>query len=293
MADQSEKRNTTSRGPAPASSRNLEAASAPIGLRFTETMRGYFSTEVGDDFDSAAEKGKQNDSRCEFTLTVESDSLNQMLEDPNHSAKLSGTVMAASLDPQPLTVLRGDFHLFVRDPEHVETRLMRYRLLLGSAGGNKFVFDGFKVIHDDGVSNIWHDTSTLYVTVFHGVDSDAPVVGKGILKILPKDFMHQLTTITATNAPNEVVRIQAEGRFGRFFAGVLFDVYGGIFAKPTIFDPNAPARKKRPLRVSEPEVYFFTTSDGVLLQLTRYRGGRKWSGSAGTRTRRVELDLLD
>jgi len=238
-------------------------------------MRGYFSTEVRDDFDSAAEKGKQNDSRCEFTLAVASDNLNLMLEDPNHSAKLSGTVTAASLDPQPLTVLRGDFHLFVRDPEHVETRLMRYRLLLGSAGGNKFVFDGFKVIHDDGVSNIWHDTSTLYFTVFHGIDSDAPIVGKGILKILPKDFMHQLTTITATNAPNEVVRIQAEGRFGRFFAGVLFDVYGGIFARPTIFDPDAPPRKKRPLRVSEPEVYFFTTSDGVRLQLTRYRGGRK------------------
>lgn len=238
-------------------------------------MRGYLSTEVLDDYKQAAERGERDNSACEFTLTVASADLNRMLEDPNHTATLTGTVTAPALTPRPMAVLRGEFHLFVPDPERVETRLMRYRMLLQGAGDEKFFFDGYKTVPGDGVLSIWHDTSTLYVTVFRGEDSASPVTGKGILHILPEDFMHQLTTIQATNAPNELERLRAEARFGRFFAGVLFDVYGGIFARPTIFNPDAPARKRRPLRVSAPAVHFFPTSDGVPLRLTRYQGGRK------------------
>ncbi len=247
----------------------------PIGLRFTETMRGYLSIDIQDDYQRAAEKAKQDNSPCEFTLTVTSSDLDRMLKDPNHTAKLSGTVTAPALSLQPMTVLTGEFHLFVPAPEQVETRLMRYRMLLAGARGEKFLFDGFKVVRNDGVFNIWHDTSTLYITVFRGEQPESPIAGKGILHILPKDFMHQLTTIEATNALNELERINAEARFGRFFAGVLFDVYGGIFARPTIFNPDAPARKKRSLRVSAPEVHFLNASDGVQLRLTRYQGGRK------------------
>jgi cholesterol oxidase len=247
----------------------------PIGIQFTETMRGYFSAAIHDDYERAAERGRQDNSPCEFTLTVRSDDLGEMLEDPNHAAKLSGTVTAPALSPRPMTVLSGEFHLFVPDPEHVETRLMRYLMLLASTNGERFLLDGFKVVRDDGVLSIWHDTSTLYITMFRGEEHESPIAGKGILHILPKDFVHQLSTIQATNAPNEIERLKAEARFGRFFVGVLFDVYGGIFARPTIFNPDAPARKKRPLRVSAPEVHFFNTSDDVQLRLTRYQGGRK------------------
>ncbi len=247
----------------------------PTGIQFTETMRGYFSAAVKDDYESAAARGRQDDSPFEFTLTVTSDDLEQMLENTNHTAKLTGTVAAPALDAQPLTVLLGEFHLFVRDPQHVETRLMRYEMLLGNTEGQRFYFDGFKVIRDDGVLNIWHDTTTLYFTVFRGEGSSSPILGKGILKILPRDFVHQLTTMRATNTRNEFERIETEARFGRFFAGVLFDVYGGVFAKHTIFNPNAPPRKKRPLRVSAPEVHYFNAIDGVQLRLIRYEGGRK------------------
>lgn len=255
--------------------RKGNATTGPIGLRFTETMRGYFSTRIKDDYLRAAEQGEQDQSPCEFTLTVTSLDLEQMLKDPSHTAGLSGTVTAPALSPQPMPVLSGEFHLFVPDPENVETRLMRYRMRLAGTGGEKFLFEGFKIVQDDGALNIWHDTSTLYITVFRDEMPESPVAGKGILHILPKDFLHQLTTIEATNAPSEAEGIKAEARFGRFFARVLFDVYGGIFAKPSIFNPDAPPRKKRPLRVAAPEIYFFYTTDGVQLRLTRYHGGPK------------------
>ncbi len=266
----------TDRSVRPAAKPQTEGAqSGPIGLRFTETMRGYFSTEVYDNYENAAKRGQQDNSAFEFTLTIDSSDLNRMLRDPRHAASLSGTVAAPALSPEPLAVLSGEFHLLVPDPNQVETRLMRYRMSLASAHGEKFFFDGFKVVRNDGILNIWHDTSTLYITLFRGDDSESPVAGKGILHIHPEDFLHQLTTIQTTNAPSELESTKAQARFGRFFAGVLFEVYGGIFAKPTIFNPDAPPRKKRPLRVAAPEAHFFSTSDGVQLRLTRYRGGRK------------------
>jgi len=94
-----------------------------------------------------------------------------------------------------MPVVSGEFHLFVPDPTQVETHLMRYRMLLAAPGNQKFFFDGFKVVRHDGIVNIWHDTTTLYITVFREDGPECPVAGKGILHILPKDFAYQLTTI--------------------------------------------------------------------------------------------------
>ena len=42
-----------------------------------------------------------------------------------------------------------------------------------------------------------------------------------------------------------------------------------------MFNPDAPPRKKRALRTSDPEVHYFNTEDNVRLRLTRYQGGKK------------------
>jgi len=45
---------------------------------------------------------------CEFTLTIESDDVERMLNcDPSHSAKISGTVTCLALSSSPLTVSDG------------------------------------------------------------------------------------------------------------------------------------------------------------------------------------------
>ena len=256
----------------------------PIGLTFTERMVGFFSTHnisqakvPMDDlgaFQNAAAQGEQDKTTCEFTLTITSNDLTEMLADPAHAADITGTVTALSLSEKPMTVIQGTFNLFAVDPNDVETRLMRYCMRLAAHDGEQFFFDGFKVVRDDGPLRIWHDTSTLYTTISRDSRMQHPA-GRGILQILPKDFAHQLTTIRSTNARNEAERLEAEARFGRFFAGVLFETYGGIFARPTAFDPDAPPRMKRPLRVGAPESHTCQTSDGLRLRLTRYCGGPK------------------
>ncbi|HUI57703.1 MAG TPA: alpha/beta fold hydrolase [Bryobacteraceae bacterium] len=253
----------------------VAARAATMGLQFTETMRGFFSSEVKNDYQAGETEGKADNSSLAFTLTIISEDLNDMLVNPQHKARMLGSVVAPSLSARPLSVEDGEFNLFVADPTNVETRNMVYRMRMTSEEGKVYYFHGFKIVRPNSVLDIWHDTSTLYITVYDGADESAPVLGTGILHILPADFARQLTTMKVTNAPNETERLRGMVRFGEFFAGVLYQTYGGVFARSTAFNPDAPPRKKRALRLAAPEVYPFSAPDGVALRLTRYQGGAK------------------
>jgi cholesterol oxidase len=212
-------------------SQPLKVAAAPkVGITFTETMSGFFSSQVKDDFQRGADQGKTDNSPFTFTLTIVSEDLETMVTDPQHEARMVGTVLAAKLSPGALTVNEGRFQLFVADPAQPATRHMWYRMPLTTDDGRVYFFEGFKTISDHPISDVWHDTTTLYITVYDGPDAASPVLGKGILIIRAQDFFHQLTTMQATNAPTLEERLGAEARFGRFFIGVLAQKYGKLFA---------------------------------------------------------------
>lgn len=198
------------------------------GVKFTETMRGYFSTEVTDDFERAAERGKDDDSPLLFTLTIVADDLDQLIADDEHEARIVGSVEAPALSDHPLTATDGRFNLFVADPSDGDTRHMRYRMKLSSQEGKTFFFEGFKVARDDLGPDLWTDLTTLFITVHDGDSDAAPVLGKGILRIRPDDFIKQLTTMAATDADGARERLAATGRFGASFAGSIKDIYGGF-----------------------------------------------------------------
>jgi cholesterol oxidase len=245
------------------------------GIMFTETMKGFFSTLAHDDYQTGFDLGKQNQSAFEFTLTIRSNNLDEMLTDSNHAAGIVGTVVAPVLSAEPLTVNAGIFNLFVQDADLVETRRMIYRLPLTSVEGKEYYMVGYKLVHNDPKADMWADTTTLFITVYDGKNDQAPVLGKGILHIQPADFMKQMTTMRVLNEPSKVEQLKALARFGQFFAGALYDTYGGVIAKQHYFNPDAPPRKKRPLRTETPEVHFYHTSDNLRLRLIRYNGGNK------------------
>src|SRR5512138_3277614 len=64
-----------------------------------------------------------------------------------------------------------------------------------------------------------------------------------------------------------------------------------------VFNPDAPERRRRSLRLTTPEVYFFNTADGVELRLIRYRGGDKGpvllSHAFGTSSLLYLLDTIE
>ncbi|KTD19601.1 Cholesterol oxidase [Legionella lansingensis] len=243
-----------------------------VGLLFTETMRGRLSTTVLSDYQSAYVDEKSMP--MEFTVTIVTDDLDKMLADPQHQAKIIGEVSIPAFSKEPLVIEKGEFQLFTADQSNVDTKKMIYQFKLNAVEGNKYEFDGFKLIHNDPRFDIWQDTTTLNVTVYD-TNKEKCICGKGILKILPTDFLHQLTTMRILNTHDPIAILAAKARFGHFFAGTLYPIYGGVLAKTSFFDPNAPPRQKRILRVNKPEVHFATTTDEQHLLLTRYRGGDK------------------
>lgn len=267
------------------------------GIRFTETMRGHFSTAVLDDYARAEARGQRDGTPLEFTVTVSSDNLDEMLSNPTHTARIDGSIACPALSAQPLQVVGGEFHLLVKDPSRVNARQMTYRMTGVAADGKRYRVDGFKVIQDDKHLEVWADTTTLYVTVTDVSGAAETVVGKGILHILPADFMKQMTTMQVTGAGDPIEALRGLAAFGTFFAGALFDTYGGVLVKSNELQPDAQPRQRRPLKLSAPDVHFFTTADGVELRLTRFQGGTKGpvllAPGFGTSTLAFSIDTVD
>ncbi|WP_392543512.1 alpha/beta fold hydrolase [Oryzobacter telluris] len=244
------------------------------GVEFTETMRGFASTTVTDDYRSGAEQGERDGSVLDFTVTVTADDARRLVDEPEHQGRINGTVTAPALSPNPIRVSDGRFNLLVRDSGTARGRRMLYAMPMVTDEGRHLHLDGYKQIEDDGGLDLWADTTTLYVTVREG-DAHGDVVARGILTIHPADFARQLTTMKAVGADGPLDHLAAMTRFGRYFAGSLNEVFGGVFAHQSPFSPDAPPRVRRQLRCGTPEVHDFRTEDGVGLRLTRFRGGDK------------------
>jgi cholesterol oxidase len=253
----------------------MPATPPRLGVKFTETMHGYVSDEITTDFASAAEAGKHDGTKLDFLLTVASDDLDRLLGSEAHPAAITGIVNASILSEMPLTVEHGEFHLFVDDRAEVGEKLMKYEMRLRDAQNKPYFFEGTKTVRSGSILHLWPETTTLYITVYEGADALGKVALRGILTMNPADFAKQLTTVAVTGAKTTAQELEGIARFGKFFGGVLFETYGGVFAGPTPLAPDAPPRKKRPLRAGAPEVHPFKTSDGLELRLTRYRGGDK------------------
>ena len=267
------------------------------GIRFTETMKGFFSTKVQDDYLKGAQVGEQENSSFEFTLTIQSDDVKAMIEDPDHEADMAGTVIAPLLSPEPLMAAGGKFNLFVQYEKEVNTRRMNYTMPLKGENGEQYFFEGYKQIDAEDGPEIWKEASTLYITVYDGIDNSGEIMGKGILRIEPLDFLKQMTSMKAVNTNSKIESLNAVATFGKFFAGSLFDTYGGILRKDNSLKPDAAPRKKRPLRVTAPTVHYFKTKDNVSLKLTRYKGGTKGpvicSHGLGVSSAIFSTDLID
>jgi cholesterol oxidase len=123
-------------------------------------------------------------------------------------------------------VERGQFNLFVDQDGDQAHKRMYYRLVFRDAAGHPLTLVGFKEVRDDRGFDLWSDTSTLFTRVLQGHvtpagEPDAPVLATGILHIQPLDFAKQLTTFRV----HPTGRMDGLVRFGRLFAGDLWDVY--------------------------------------------------------------------
>ncbi len=212
-------------GPAesPAPAPEPEPSPERTSLSFTEEMSGRCGPTGRDGVLSPAGRAQQEP--IAFRLTITAGDVDRFLEDPEHWARAEGWIDAASFGGRR-QVQQGWFNLFVPDGAPGR-RLMLYRLQFTDATGQPRTLSGQKDIWHGMPSRIWPDTSTLHFRlllghVAPGQDAGARILGAGTMHLRLTEFARQLTTFRA-EGPHAAAALE---RFGRFFAGQLWDVYG-------------------------------------------------------------------
>jgi cholesterol oxidase len=191
-------------------------------LSFTEEMKGFYVT--GESNPGGAELAEHRE-RFAFRLTITAEDVDRFLTETEHTAKTEGWIDAAACGGRR-QIARGWFNLFA-PAGAPDRRLMKYRLYFTDGADQPRTLSGWKNVHHGPPTHIWPDTSTLFFRVLaghvpEGEDERARIIGAGTLHIELTDFARQLTTFR-TSGPH---RISALARFGKFFAGELWDVYG-------------------------------------------------------------------
>ncbi|XP_072017812.1 uncharacterized protein [Amphiura filiformis] len=267
---------------------DLESTRARPGIRFTERLAGQMT--IG-----------ENSGTCKLILTIESEDVEQMLnEDETHQARVHGNATCDILSSCPLTVSNGYFTMFSLSEDNVQSREMTYNMNLTSAEGAVYYLKGHKLIHKDSAFEIGKkDTTRLEISVYKGENEDGDEIGNAKLQIRGGDIVKKLSTIEVTHASGKLERLKWKTKFCTFFMGHMWQIYGAFTSGSTPFDPTAPPREKRPLKLNgtEAKVYPITTEDGVELFLTRYQGASKGPvmlvHSMGVSSKIFSLDTVD
>jgi cholesterol oxidase len=222
---------TTPEGSPPAEDERAGVGAVSVG--FTETMKGFVAFGDESDFDAGYREGRKAGTALNFTLTITAKDIDRFVIDSAHQAEAVGHVDCDALGGK-CPVERGIFNLFVDQDGDKANKRMFYRLYFTDGAGHPLTLVGHKIVVNDGRTEVWHDTSTLYTRVLTGhvpeaEDEQASVLAAGVLHIHPLDFAHQLTTFRVHPAE----RVDALARFGALFAGDLWDAYGpGTHARP-------------------------------------------------------------
>jgi cholesterol oxidase len=203
------------------------ALPSPVGLHFTEEMKGYFTEGMaGDSLEAYKEgesRGREAGNRLSVWLWIAIDHLDTFLDDPQHEAHVSGYVDYPALGGKR-TVEWGRFNLFVTDPQS-QTKRMQYSLRFTGIDAQPYLLAGFKEVRDERGLDAWSDNTTLFTTIHRGASLTDPPLGRGVIHVLLWDLVEQMASFRVHNTPTRTAALRALNRFGGFFFGELWDSY--------------------------------------------------------------------
>ena len=189
------------------------------GMMFSEVMSGGFALNETDP-EAGAKTGKGQPLTMHGTITI--DDLDAFIADPKHLGRLDVRMDWAPFGTD-IPAPGGVFNLF-SPTGNPKLKLMIYEW--GVTHDNKsYYFAGQKDVQVHPLFDVWKDTTTLYTTLYEGVDKTGKVVGAGVLELTPGELMKMVATFTALNAGTVAESLKATTAFGSFFLGELWDTY--------------------------------------------------------------------
>jgi cholesterol oxidase len=263
------------------------------GLVVDEQLTGWFALgKWNGDFTAGHDQGRAEGSALDMTLKLVYDNVNDLLKDPSTPAHITGEVLAPTLSLKPLTVLDGEFHLFLPEPSHVQTWLMTYEMTLLAEDKARYQLHGTKIIHNDnGGLDAWGDTTTLLVRVSQAGNEK----GLGIVRRSPVDVLRSIASIRITGVRSPIRRAMYRARYLAMWAGRIVHVYGGLLDEDGRFwgtrddlgrDPERAITIRGDNGTRQPDTVLWLDGkeqwqesrplgSDACLRLTRFRGGDK------------------
>lgn len=196
-----------------------------VGITFNETMAGAFALGVSDP-EVRADKGRKDRTELAVHANVTIPDLDAFIVDSAHAGELKGTIEFPPFGNEA-TAKSGMFNLFSPSGKG-GLKYMVYELAFAVDGEPRYLA-GKKHVHDDPGMDLWSDTTTLFTTLHDGEGVSAPVIGAGILRLDMGDFLKLMSTIRVSGAKTAAERAATVTKFGTFFMGELWDIYGPEF----------------------------------------------------------------
>lgn len=193
------------------------------GLRFKETMWGYFAEGL-DDFEGGYEKGEKCNNRLQFWVTIDIENMEDFIKVSGRKAKLTGRVSCSTLGKN-LEIRNGEFNLF--QPAQVTgERHMTYKFYFTGRDDKEYYLDGYKIIyHDKGKIDLVEDMTTLFTQIYRVADSKFNLFGSGILKYHLTDLPCMIASMEVTNCKNLIDQTRVKFQFFSFIYGEVRDTY--------------------------------------------------------------------
>jgi len=149
--------------------------------------------------------------------------IERFVADPSHTGTIVGDIDFAPIGMR-MPASRGAFNLF-SPTDQPDLKLMIYELGFRH-DGRRYYLAGEKRVRQGPVTDLWRETTTLYVTLHEGDDAKGPVIGDGTLRLGVGDLAKLATTMHALDAGGIGGSAAAVARFGEFFMGELWKTYG-------------------------------------------------------------------
>ncbi|MGB3280449.1 MAG: alpha/beta fold hydrolase, partial [Pseudorhodobacter sp.] len=177
------------------------------GLRFDEKMEGtiaatgpQYGHPISDPYRIAQRRGALAGPDAEIVghFTISSDSVEALLNDPNHQATLTGTVDCPALGGRMVLDEGAVFDLLRANEGEVECWNMIYSGVMKSGGffdEKSWYFRGVKTLKRRPGSNWWADLTTLSVDIWDGPGDHGLPSHQGIMTLGLEDLAHQVSTI--------------------------------------------------------------------------------------------------
>lgn len=193
------------------------------GLRFKETMWGYFSEGL-EDFEEGYKKGEESNNKLQFWVTIDIENIEDFIKISGRKANLTGKISCSKIGKN-LEITKGEFNLF-QTAQTTGERRMTYEFYFAGNDDKRYYLEGYKIIyHNPGKIDVLEDITTLFIRIYRVINNEMKQFGSGILKYNLTDLPTMITSMKVTKCKNLIDQIKVKFQFFSFIYGEIRDTY--------------------------------------------------------------------